>query len=122
MECEFNILITVTDGWWTAQGVEYDFVAQAKTLDDLEYEFQRMVMVHIATCHELAIEPFSNMPPAPEEVRTMFRMARPITLEPTTRFSGATVTSRAGLPNVDRPVISARVYGGEQQNQFAGCQ
>jgi hypothetical protein len=58
---------------WVAQCVEYDIAAQAKTLDDVIYEFQRVLEVQIAMDRELGLEPLSDVPPAPEEFRKMVR-------------------------------------------------
>jgi hypothetical protein len=75
-----NVLVTKNDGWWIAQGVEYDIVAQARSLDDLEYEFERMVIVHIATCEQFGLEPFESLPPAPDEVGHAFLIARELAM------------------------------------------
>jgi hypothetical protein len=53
------------NGWWSAQCLQYDIAAQAKTLDDLIYEIQRVVMGQFAVSKELGVEPFAGLKPAP---------------------------------------------------------
>ncbi len=61
---------------WSAQCLEYDIAAQAKTLPDLFYEFQRTVTGHAIMCRELRVEPFSYLKPAPPRFWQLFDQAK----------------------------------------------
>lgn len=70
-------VIAFQDGdGWTAQCLEYDIAAQAKTLSDLRYELDRVVMSHIAVSDELGQEPFVGLDPAPQKFWTMYEDAK----------------------------------------------
>lgn len=70
-----SVLIERDEEWWIAQCVEHDLATQARTLDDLHQEIQRMLIAHVAACEEEGIEPF-QIPPAPPEVRERFERAK----------------------------------------------
>ena len=53
--------------WWLAQCLEYDIVAQAKTLLELRHELQRVLISHIAVSEELGRKPFEGLEPAPKK-------------------------------------------------------
>jgi hypothetical protein len=62
-----NILLFQERGIWVAQCLEFDVAAQASTLNDVIYEFQRVLCGHIAMRKELDLPPLeSDLPPAPE--------------------------------------------------------
>lgn len=75
MEKELNFLIFKDCEWWVAQCIEYDIAAQARTLKDVEYEIQRVIIGRIAAAGELKIDPFEGLPSAPEEYRRIFEDA-----------------------------------------------
>lgn len=53
------------DEWWSAQCLDYDIAAQAKTLLDLHDELIRILAVHVAASTQLGREPFAGINPAP---------------------------------------------------------
>lgn len=61
---------------WTAQCLEYDIAAQARTLSDLRYEVDRVIISHIAASEEMGQEPFSGLGPAPREFWEMYEQAK----------------------------------------------
>ena len=63
---KFNALLFKRGDWWVAQGIEYDIVAQAKTIEDLDYEFQRAIVAEMIIAVKHGEEPFANLSPAPE--------------------------------------------------------
>jgi hypothetical protein len=69
------VLFQEDDGQWSAQCLEYDIAAQAKTLPDLRYELERVIVSHIMVSHELKQEPFTGCEPAPREFWDMFEKA-----------------------------------------------
>ena len=58
-----------------AECLEYDIAAQARTLNDVQYEFQRVFFGRILAAKELNIKPFKDVPPAPAEYRRIFKDA-----------------------------------------------
>ena len=59
--------------WWVAQCVEYDIATQAKKLDDIYYEIERVLVGHLVVANELNRKPFENIPPAPSEFFQAFQ-------------------------------------------------
>ena len=59
---------TAGDGtpWYVAQVLEFDLATQAKSLDTLPYEIQRMIVSHIVCCEQEGLDPFA-IPHAPQE-------------------------------------------------------
>jgi hypothetical protein len=70
------ILIQQADGTWSAQCLQYDIAAHAKTIPDLDYELQRVLISHIAISLELKQEPFAGIGPAPQVFWDMFERAK----------------------------------------------
>jgi hypothetical protein len=69
--------ILFRDGeWYSAQCLEYDIAAQAKTLEDLRYELQRVIITHIAVSIELGSKPFENLDAAPQKFWDMYANAK----------------------------------------------
>lgn len=68
--------------WLSAQCLEYDIATQARTLEDLDYELQRILFGHIATSKKLHREPFEGIPRAPQKFWDMFDQSK-IPLPPT---------------------------------------
>jgi len=60
-------------GHWVAQCLEHDIATQAKTLDDLLYEFERILAAHILGAE--STDPFANIPPAPKSFWAMYDRA-----------------------------------------------
>jgi hypothetical protein len=51
---------------WVAQCLQYDIVAQANTLDELQHVFARLVATNVILALERGMEPLSNFRPAPQ--------------------------------------------------------
>ena len=51
--------------WWVAQCLEYDIAVQATSIQDVQYEIQRVLFGRICTAKKLGIDPFEGLPPAP---------------------------------------------------------
>jgi hypothetical protein len=60
-------------GRWVAQCLEYDIATQASTLDDLLYEFERILVAHILGAD--GADPFANLSPAPRSFWEMYDRA-----------------------------------------------
>jgi hypothetical protein len=69
--------IVFQDGdWLCAQCLEYDLVAQAKTLSGLSRALQHVILSHVAIRLRHDRQPFRDLPKAPEKYWTMFRQSR----------------------------------------------
>jgi len=62
--------------WLCAQCLEYDLVAQAKSLPRLSRALQRLIVSHVAVRLRHKQQPFRDLPRAPEKYWTMFRQSR----------------------------------------------
>ena len=70
-----SVVVFQEDGWLCARFLEYDMAVQAKSLPELHYEAQRLLMAHIAMAAELNQEPFAGLKPAPQKFWSMFESA-----------------------------------------------
>src|SRR5438270_10544232 len=61
---------------WVAQCLEYDIATQAKTLDDLLYELERILVAHLMGAE--GADPFANIPKAPQRFWRMYETAEEI--------------------------------------------
>ncbi len=61
--------------WWSAQCLEYDIAAQAKTLSDLVYELERVLVSHLCLAEELGRKPFEGLEPAPQRFWDLYEKA-----------------------------------------------
>lgn len=64
---KMSVLVMKEGDWWVAQCLEYDIAAQAKSLHDLQFEFQRIIVAHIVISLENKLKPFEHLPAAPDE-------------------------------------------------------
>jgi hypothetical protein len=62
--------------WLCAQCLEYDLVAQAKSLRQLSRALQRLIVGHVAVRLRHEQQPFRDLPRAPEKYWAMFRQSR----------------------------------------------
>lgn len=67
-----SVVILQEEDCWSAQCLQFDIAAQAKTLPDLHYELERTLTAHIATSLVLGRTPFEGLDPAPQEYWEMF--------------------------------------------------
>jgi hypothetical protein len=58
--------------WWVAQCLEYDIATQAKSLPDLRYELERVLVGHAVISARLGTQPFESLPAAPQQYWEMF--------------------------------------------------
>src|SRR5712691_12770803 len=61
------------DEWWSAQCLDYDIAAQAKTLLDLHDELVRVLAVHVAASVQLGREPFAGIGAAPAKFWELYK-------------------------------------------------
>ena len=71
--------------WLCAQCLEYDLVAQAKSLPQLFRALERLIVGHIAVRLRHKQQPFRDLPRAPRKYWTLFRRSRLALPAPTFR-------------------------------------
>jgi hypothetical protein len=72
--------------WLCAQCLEYDLVAQAKSLQELLKAFERLIVGHITVRLRHKQQPFRDLPRAPKKYWTLFRRSRLALPAPTFRI------------------------------------
>jgi hypothetical protein len=88
---------------WSAQCLEYDVAAQARSLTALQCELQRVIVSHLCNAAELGRRPFENIPPASKKFWDMFMSSN-------VRVNADIVPSRApGGANAPEVVSQLRV-------------
>ena len=75
--------------WLCAQCLEYDLVAQAKSLPQLVKALERLLVSHIAVRLRHKQQPFRDLPRAPAKYWTLFRRSRLALPAPTFRVEGS---------------------------------
>jgi len=86
--------------WWIAQCLEYDIATQARTLDDLMIEVERILVGYLIVGEKEGREPFANIPKAPKRFWEMYRQAR-------TKVA-AVEPIPAPFPDEQRPILEIR--------------
>lgn len=87
--------------WLCAQCLEYDLVAQAKSLTRLVKALERLIVGHIAVRLRHKQQPFRDLPRAPAKYWTLFRRSRLVLPAPTFRVE----TSRGRTAVVAAPEV-----------------
>lgn len=72
---KLDVVVFKRDEWWVAQCLQYDIGAQAFTVDNVLYEFQRSVVGHLAICLQHGKQPFEGLDAAPEIYWNKFNSA-----------------------------------------------
>ena len=57
---------------WVAQCIDFDIVGQGKSLRQAIAAFDRAVLGRFEIAKHLGVDPFANLPPAPESYRRMY--------------------------------------------------
>jgi hypothetical protein len=73
---KIDVLLLQEGEWWSAQCLEYDIAAQAKTLPELRNEPERVLLLHVILAQEEGKRPFDEMRPAPKKYWDMFAAAK----------------------------------------------
>jgi hypothetical protein len=90
---KLRIVIFQEGQWLCGHCLEYDLATQARNLDDLLYDLERMIVGHIVLSLENGVKPLRNGRRAPEKYWLMFRRSK-IAL-PRPRFGAK--TKRRGI-------------------------
>lgn len=78
-----RVVIFQEGTWLSAHCLEYDFATQAKSLADLRYDLERMIVGHIAISLRNGLKPFRNRRRAPAKYWALFKQSK-ISLPPQT--------------------------------------
>jgi hypothetical protein len=81
MQNTLRIVVFQEGEWLCAHCLELDFATQAKNLDDLRYDLERMIVGHIAICLENGLRPFKGVRRAPKKYWDLFKQSK-ISLPP----------------------------------------
>lgn len=76
---EFRVLFFEHETSWAAQCLERDIAMQARTLQDLVSEVERVLVAHFSVAEELGVEPFAGIPRAPEAYWRLYKNS-PVTV------------------------------------------
>ena len=78
---KLRVVIFQEGDWLCAHCLEYDFATQARSLDALGLDLERMLVGHVEVSFAHGLKPFANRRQAPQKYWTLFRRSR-ITLPP----------------------------------------
>jgi len=73
---KLRIVIFQEGEWLCAHCLEYDFATQAKSLNDLRYDLERMIVGHIAVSLENGLKPFRDTRRAQKKFWTLFNRSK----------------------------------------------
>jgi len=73
---KLRVVIFQEGKWLCAHCLEYGFATQAKTLDGLRYDIERMIVDHIAISLANGLRPFKNEHRAPKKYWTLFERSK----------------------------------------------
>lgn len=76
-----DVVLIEYDQMWSAQCLQYDIGAQGKTLKDVIYELQRSLIGYIAICAAEDVEPFTNLPIAPDKYWQLWKEGARLSIE-----------------------------------------
>ena len=69
-------VVVIQEGeWWSAQCLQYDIAAQAKTIEDLQHELAKTLLAYMVLSKEKGVEPLSDIEPAPQKYWDMYKRA-----------------------------------------------
>lgn len=87
------------DQWYVAQVLEFDIATQAKSIDDITYEVQRMICAHILCSEQEGLDPFA-VPPAPKEYEDLYVASKQTLTVDVARFKNDASMMLAPLPEL----------------------
>ncbi len=100
-------------GWCSAQCLEYDIAVQARGVNNVLLELDRVLKGHIAISKKMKIAPFENLPKAPKKFWDLFAnanrqgiMKNPATTRRSTnRKPHAAFDYKVGFPSSDAQLV-----------------
>jgi hypothetical protein len=73
---KLRVVIFQEGDWLCAHCLEYDFATQARSLDALRLDLERIIVGHVEVSFAHGLKPFANRRRAPEKYWTLFRRSR----------------------------------------------
>lgn len=73
---KLRVVIFQEGDWLCAHCLEYDFATQARSLDALRRDLDRMIAGHVAISLAHGLKPFANRRRAPERYWALFRRSK----------------------------------------------
>jgi hypothetical protein len=73
---KLRVVIFQEGDWLCAHCLDYDFATQAKSLDALRLDLERMIIGHVEVSFAHGLKPFANRRRAPAKYWTLFRRSR----------------------------------------------
>ncbi len=74
MPKNMKVLILQEEGWWVAQGLEYDIVMTGDTMEEALTEFVKALNARLRICKKEGVDPF-DIPEAPSFLWNLFNKA-----------------------------------------------
>jgi hypothetical protein len=81
-----NAVVYKEGDWWVAQCVDHDIATQARTVDQLYGEYERLIVGHIVASLAAGTRPFADTPAPPPHFRSMFASAKVVVMRPEPEF------------------------------------
>ena len=78
---KLRVVVFQEGDWLCAHCLEYDFATQARSLDALRLDLERMIVGHVEVSLAHGLRPFASRRRAPARYWTLFRRSK-ITLPP----------------------------------------
>ncbi len=100
-----SVVYVLEDGYWLAQCLEYDIVAQAKTMKDLPEAFALVFASHVSIRLAHQQDPFEGVPPAPAKYWDLHREGMPLK----GRAVRVPIATSGDMPSAHIPFQDARV-------------
>ena len=82
---QLRVLVRKDGDWWVARGVDHDIATQARTSEDLQYDFERMLVTQLIVDAQHSRPPLSSVPRAPAEVERAWQEGLTAVLPPVHR-------------------------------------
>jgi hypothetical protein len=73
---KLRFVIFQEGNWLCAHCLEYDFATQARSLDALRLDLERLLVGHVAISLAHGLKPFANRRRAPERYWALFRRSK----------------------------------------------
>lgn len=92
-ETTIKAILFKEEDWYVAQCLDYDIATQARSIQDLYYELEHVLVGHVVVAQHEECVPFEGLPRAPKRYWDMYRHAK-LRLEPVTPTEGPSVELR----------------------------
>ena len=77
MKPTLRALVFREGDWWIIHGLDYDFAAVARRLEDVPAVIQHFLTILVAASRQIGVQPFHGYSPAPRRYWKMYEQAQP---------------------------------------------